>query len=444
MKDTRIISDLAPSEARQIAEEAYIYGFAIVENYKALFGMCVYEASPQYAGFNAYLHGRKLFDPDYKVVVSANNDTLYSTTFADLRTEPIVVSVPPTGDRYFVIQLVDMVTDNFAYIGTRATGKDGGGFVLVGPSYRGAISTAEFKQVIVCPSQFVALATRTAVDGPEDLEGVMEIQDNLVITPLSRFLKTAPPEPAPEIQFPPYTPELYASPKLLEYLNLLLQWHTPRLSEVDMMKRFARLNVGANFEFDYHGFTPQVQDAIREGVAAGHQQIEERGNRLGTTIDGWDYTPPMGNYGNDYLFRSAVAWKFIYTNSPEEALYPIANVDSEGEALTGAKDYVLHFPPGQFPPVEAFWSITMYHADTRLMVHNRIERYSIGDRTKGLKHGKDGSLTIYIQHQSPGPEKEANWLPAPEGAFYLIARTYVPQQPMLTGAYRLPSVKQGG
>jgi hypothetical protein len=149
----------------------------------------------------------------------------------------------------------------------------------------------------------------------------------------------------------------------------------------------------------------------------------------------------MGNYGDDYLLRSAVAWKFIYTNSPEEALYPIANVDSEGLQLTGANNYVLHFPPGQLPPVEAFWSITMYHADTRLMVHNPIERYSIGDRTRGLEYGDDGSLTIYIQDQSPGATRESNWLPAPEGPFYLIARAYIPKEPMLSGAYRLPAVR---
>ena len=434
--------NLTSSEARQIAEEAYIYGFAIVENYKAIFGMCVYKDSPQYAGFNHYLHGRKLFDPDYKVVVSANNDTLYSTTFADLRREPIVVSVPATDDRYFVIQFVDMVTDNFAYIGTRATGRNGGDFVLVGPSYKGALPADKFKQVIVCPSQFVALATRTAINGPEELDDVIEIQDKLAVTPLSSFLKTTAPDPVMEIEFPSYTPELYASPKLLEYLHLFLQWHAPPLSETNLMKRFARLNVGAHLEFDYDGFPLELQEAIQEGVAAGHQRIEDRGNRLGTTIEGWDYTPPMGNYGNDYLFRSAVAWKFIYTNSPEEALYPIANVDSAGEQLTGAKNYILHFPAGQLPPVKAFWSITMYHADTRLMAHNPINRYSIGDRTKDLKYNDDGSLTLYIQHQSPDPDKKANWLPTPEGFFYLIARAYIPKEPLLNGAYRLPSVKQ--
>ena len=208
------------------------------------------------------------------------------------------------------------------------------------------------------------------------------------------------------------------------------------------MQRFARLNVGANCEFDFDAYDPPVQQAIREGIEDAHRQIEERGNELGTTIDGWDYTPPMGDYGNDYLFRSAVAWKFIYTNSPEEAMYPIANLDSDGEQLTGSEKHILSFPAGRLPPVEAFWSITMYDAGTRLMVHNPIDRYSIGDRTRGLQYGADGSLTIYIQQQSPGPNEETNWLPAPQGPFYLIARAYIPKEPLLTGEYRLPAVKK--
>ena len=431
---------ITAEDARQLAAEAYVYGFAIVENYKAIFGMCVYKESPQFSGFNSYLHGRKLFDPDYDVVVTPNNDTLYSTTFADLRTEPIVITVPPTGDRYQVIQLVDMGTDNFAYIGTRATGRNGGDFLLTGPTFKGALPAGQFTRVIACPSQFVALATRTALDGPQDIEDVIKIQEGMAVTPLSKFLNTPAPEPVPEIEFPPYTPELYGSPKLFEYLGFLLQWHTTPLFERQVLKRLARINVGPNLEFRLDEFSPDIQDAIREGVDAAHRKIEDRGNKLGSTVNGWEYTPPMGNFGEDYLFRSAVAWKFIYTNSPEEALYPIANTDSEGEQLTGARNYVLHFPPGELPPVHAFWSITMYHADTRLMVHNSIARYSIGDRTEGLQYGDDGSLTIYIQNEAPKGGPAENWLPAPDREFSLVARAYLPKESMLDGTYQLPPV----
>ncbi len=427
-------------EARALAEDAYTYGFAIVENYKAIFGMCVFKDSPQFSGFNNYLHGRQLFDPDYDVVVTPNNDTLYSTTFADLRTEPMVVSVPETGVRYQVIQLVDMGTDNFAYIGTRATGPKGGDFLLAGPTFKGAIPSDKFTSIIACPSQFIALATRTAINGPDDLDDVIKIQDAMSITPMSTFLGVSAPDPAPEINFPPYTPDLHGSAKLLEYLGFFLRWHTPPLFEHALLKRLARINIGPNLDFDLEAFPLDVQQAIAEGVTAAHQKIEERGNNLGKVVDGWEYTPPMGNYGDDYLFRSAVAWKFMYTNSPEEALYPIANTDRDGNQLTGKKDYVLHFPAGQLPPVNAFWSITMYYADTRLMVHNEIARYSIGDRTEGLQYGDDGSLTLFIQHESPEAAKATNWLPAPDREFYLVARAYMPKPPLLDGTYRLPPV----
>ncbi|MEN8780707.1 MAG: DUF1214 domain-containing protein [Desulfobacterales bacterium] len=435
--------DLTIQEAKTLAEEAYIYGFGIAENYKAIFGMSVYEKSPQYSGFNNYLHARKLFDPDYKVVVSANNDTLYSTTWADLRTEPLVISVPPTGERYFSIQLVDMFTDNFAYIGTRKTGRDGGVFVLVGPTYKGSLPADKFDRVIVSRSHFVALATRTAVNGTEDISNVAAVQDKLKLQPLSAFLGTTPPKPAPEIDFPPYSAKmLYAKPKLLSYLNQFLEWQYPTLEEADLMARLSRINVGPGLKFELADFQPEIQEAIKAGISAGHAKIEERGNSLGKRIEGWEYTPPMGNYGTDYLFRSAVAWKFIYTHNPEEALYPIAETDDKGNPLTGSKKYTLHFPAGKLPPVNSFWSITMYHSDTRLMVHNPLKRYSIGDRTKGLKLNDDGSLTLHIQHEDPGAEMQSNWLPAPEGNFYVICRMYIPKEAALTGEYRLPPLAE--
>lgn len=438
----RSVQDLTPAAARELAVEAYTYGFAMVENYKAIFGMCVWEQSPQFSGFNHYLHGRELFDSSFETVVNANNDTLYSTTFADLRREPIVISVPPTGSRYFVIQLVDMGTDNFAYIGTRATGSDGGTYVLVGPRWKGSIGTADIDRVVVAPSDFVALATRTAIDGPDDLPAVVAIQDALGIRPLSDHLGTEPPPAPAPIAWPPYSPDLYGSPQLLGVLGFLCRFHSPPEHEREVLARIASLGIGPDLEFDLDAFGPDVRAAIVEGTAAAHAEIEERGNSLGTVVDGWQEIPAMGDYGDDYLFRSAVAWKFIYTNSPEEALYPIAETDADGDPLSGAHRYVLDFPPGQLPPVDAFWSITLYDSATRLMVDNPIDRYSIGDRTPGLQPGDDGGLTIHIQHESPGPDREGSWLPSPEGRFYLNARAYMPQRSFLDGDYRLPAVRR--
>lgn len=439
-------SKLSPQEAKQLAKEAYIYGFAIVENYKAIFGMCIYDKSPQYSGFNHYLHGRKLFGPQYKTVVSANNDTYYSTTWADLTHEPLVIKVPPTGDRYFVIQLVDMFTDNFAYIGTRATGKNGGTFLLVGPDNKVSIDASKFDRVITSRSRYVALATREATDGtPEDAKKVFALQDKLALIPYHRFLGNPPfPMTLQQPEYPLYNAKmLYAKPKLLTYLNIFLEWQSPAKEEKGLMERLAKINVGPYQHFDINNFSPEIQKAIKEGIESGHKEIVARANSLGNRINGWEYTPPMGDYGQDYLFRSAVAYKFIYTNSPEEAIYPIAEADDNNEVLDGSKKrYILHFDADELPPVDAFWSMTMYHKDTRLMVENPIKRYSIGDRTKGLHYEKDGSLNIYIQKDAPSNAKKSNWLPAPDGDFYIIARLYMPKKEAIDGSYHLPAITQ--
>ncbi|MCP8899503.1 DUF1254 domain-containing protein [Gilvimarinus xylanilyticus] len=438
-------SKLTPTEARQLAEEAYIYGFGIVENYKALFGMSIAKQSPAYSGFNNYLHGRKLYDPDYTTVVSPNNDTFYSTTWADLSREPLVIEVPPTGDTYFVVQLVDMVTDNFAYIGTRTTGTEGGTFLLTGPDNKGAFSSDKFDQVITSQSRYVALATRTATDGtPEGNEKAFAIQDGLKLAPLSQYLGEGEPKPVVDPEFSIYNADkLYGKPALFTYLNQFLTWQTPSIYETELMKRLSQIHIGPYQEFSLDSFSPVVQSAIKEGIRAGHEQIVAKANSLGQRIDGWEYIPPMGDYGQNYLFRSAVAYKFIYTNSPEEAIYPIAEADGNNRPLDGSQhNYVLRFAADELPPVKAFWSMTMYHSDTRLMVKNPIQRYSIGDRTPGLQYDEDGSLTLYLQKDSPGEDLQSNWLPAPDGPFYIIARMYIPKAEALNGDYRLPAISR--
>lgn len=429
-------------EAGSLAEQAYIYGYAIVENYKAMFSMAVSEGSPVYSGFNRYLHGRTLFDADYTAVVNANNDTLYSTAFADIRMEPLVISVPPTEDRYFVIQLVDMATDNFAYIGTRSTGRDGGDFLLLGPGHRGQTPDGPWTRVLSSPSEFVALATRTAIAGAADLPGVIAVQDGLKLRTLSEFRGAAPLAPLDAVAFPLFDPSVYGTPRLFELLNFLLPFHSASRIDDRVLNRISAIGVGGHQVFDLDRFGGDIRRAIEAGTMRAQRLIEERGNSLGAVVDGWQQIPRMGTYGDDYLFRAAVAWKFIYTNSPEEALYPIAETDSDGEPLSGDNRYQLRFAPGHLPPVEAFWSITLYDSESRLMVHNPIERYSIGDRTPGLRYGDDGSLTLFVQHQSPAPELMGNWLPAPKGRFYLNVRAYIPSASMIDGTYRLPAVSR--
>ncbi|QTV79672.1 DUF1254 domain-containing protein [Microbacterium sp. NIBRBAC000506063] len=238
--------------------------------------MSIATQSPQFSGFNRFLHGRELFDADYDLIVNANNDTLYSTAFADLRTEPLVIDIPPTGSRYFTMQLVDMSTDNFAYLGTRTTGTEGCRALLVGPRFCGPLPDGDFARIIVSRSDFVALATRTAISGAEDLDGVVAVQEALVLAPLSAHLGTEAPAPAPVVDFPPFTPALYGSPDLLGLLNVLLAFHTPALHEDGILRDLAAIGVGPHRDFDLTRFPPDVAAAIEGGVAAAHTEIEAR------------------------------------------------------------------------------------------------------------------------------------------------------------------------
>ncbi len=437
--------NITKDEAKKIAHEAYIYGYGIVENYKAVFGMSVYPESPVYSGFNNYQHMRNLYGPEMKTVVSANNDTIYSTTFADLRKEPLVITVPPTGDRYFSIQLVDMLTDNFAYIGTRSTGNQGGTYVIVGPDFKGSVDTEKFDRVIVSQAPFVALATRTAVYSTDDLKEAYKVQDGLKLTGYEAFTGIKSTARITEDKMPMFNPEMvYKAEGFYPLLNQLLTWQSPSTDQVAMMKKFARIDVGPYSDFDLASMPADIAAAIKAGSAQAKQVIITRANQIGTTVQGWDYTPPMGMYGEDYLFRAAVAYKFIYTHNPEEAVYPIANIDADGNDLTGSNKYVLHYAAGKLPPIDknGFWSLTMYDKTSRLMIENPIKRYSLGDRNKGLKYNKDGSLTLYIQKDKPSADKMGNWLPAPKGDFFLIMRAYLPKESFSNGKYRLPAVQK--
>lgn len=435
-------SNINEKQAEQAAYDAYVYGYAIVANYRTIEAMCLNEKSPAYSGFNKYLHNRNLFGPEYKAVVSANNDTLYSTTFADLRKEPLVITVPDTTGLYFTIQLIDMGTNNIAYIGTRSTGSVSGRYVLVGPDFQGKIDSDKFDKVYVSDSPFVALATRTAVyDG---LDRAHQIQNKLQLTPYTDFTgEKLVTRKVTDDRFPITSQNLMVDPnEFFGTLNTLLEWYRPTPEDARLMQSLMHINVGAFETFHLDSFKTKIQDAIVSGINRAREDINRKSNSLGTDINGWEYMPPMGNYGTNYLYRSAVAKKFIYTNSPEEALYPIANKDVQGKQLSGKEKYVLHFPKGQTPPVEerGFWSITLYDYKSRLMIENKLNRYSIGSKSN-LSYNKDGSLDIYIQNESLSGKLENNWLPAPQGDFYLINRSYLPSDRFSDGSYTLPGLR---
>lgn len=441
MQAQQVPCPITPAEARTIAEEAYVFGFAMVEHNKAVWAYGVEPKSPKYAGFNTMRNETQLYGPDDTAVVSPNNDTLYSAALMDLRAEPVVLQVPDVANRYYSFMLVDMVTDNFDYVGTRATGTKAGTYVVTGPGWKGHLPKGAVR--ISAPTWLVLGVGRTEIRGPEDLAAVKAVQAGYRLMPLSKFTDQTTPADAPKIDFPTFLDTKTATTEqFFQYLNFMMQWQAFPAVEFPLLKKFKAIDIVPGRGFEASDLLPDIFKAVEEGMAAGREKVRRQADNIGNKVNGWDLSPMNGGeFGQDYLTRSAAAWKYIYINSAVEALYPTANVDGNGQTLDGKNRYVLTFAKGTLPPVNYFWSLTMYDAKTQLPVHNPIERYSIGDRSPGLKTGADGSLTIYIQHESPGKELESNWLPAPNAPFYVILRTYGPKPELLDGSYKIPPVQ---
>ena len=284
---------------------------------------------------------------------------------------------------------------------------------------------------------------RTAVNGEVDLPNTVKIQNEYELIPLSKF--TGTPEPARQAtDVLPYRHEKAQTLGFFEYLNWLIQYHDFRPVEQALLRRFAAIGIVPGKTFDLAALNESTRQAMEEGLAAGLKKIQERSNALGRKVNGWDLAPTdVPYFGDDYLFRAAYAYKAIYVNSPEEAYYPIANYDDDGKPLDGAKySYVLRLTKENLTPAKYFWSVTMYNAKDRMLVGNPINRYSIGDRTPELKYDTDGSLLIYLQYDSPGQEKQSNWLPAPNEPFYVVLRIYGPSESVLKGKWTPPGIKR--
>ncbi len=431
---------LAPTEARAIAEEAYIFGMAIVEHYKALWAYGIEPQSPKYCGINKLCNDTRLYGPKDTAVVSANNDTIYTSGMMDLRAEPMILQVPAITDRYYSFMLVDMVTDNFAYVGSRATGTEPGTYAITGPGWKGQLPKGVTR--IPSPSWLVLAIGRTGVNGEADMPALRKAQAGYKLVPLSTFVGKPAPPAAPNIEFPPFVDAKTAdSATFINYLNFMMQFQAFPAAEQPMLDRLARIGVGPGRAFDPTAFSPEVMQAIDEGIDAGREKVRAKADNLGTQVNGWNISPAnAGEFGQDFMTRSAAAWKYIYVNSAVEAMYPTAGVDGSSKPLEGGTGrYVLTFPPGALPPVDYFWSLTLYDAKTQVPIENAIDRYSIGDRTPGIVKGADGSLTIYIQADRP-TTNAANWLPAPKAPFYVILRTYGPKPAMLDGSYKVPPI----
>jgi len=435
-------------EVRAVAEEAYVFAFPILEQYKMFYVQTQDEASGAYEGPpNAISHKKALLGPDYTQIVRPNNDTFYSLVWLDMRAEPVVLSVPAIPlDRYYSWQLIDLYTHNIGYIGSRATGAEAGNYLVAGPAWDGDVPEG-IDGVIQAESDLVVALARTEVFGPDDIQTASAIQDEYSVVPLSEFTDQPPPPAGPPIRLAPYSPELARSAGFVGYVNALLPFIQPHPSEAELWQRFAAIGISPDSSFDVDALDPDVRSAMDAGVAAALEKIEAGVADLGRNENGWSLTE--GAFGTRaemqgrYLRRSSAAFFGLWGNDLEEAYYPSADLDAEGDPLDGSKhDYVLEFQAGDLPPARSFWSLSMYKLPEQLFIHNPIDRFTIGDRTGGVAYGEDGSLTVYMQHESPGPERESNWLPGPDGRFSVTLRIYWPEPEALAPLWVPPALKK--
>ncbi|MFE4948717.1 DUF1254 domain-containing protein [Leifsonia sp. NPDC056665] len=438
----------------ELASEAFVVGFPLVFDLEQVGrftreGLGAVPPTP----FNAFGHARTLAGPE-TTFVSVNNDTLYSIAQLDLSVGPVRLTVPAVGDRYYVLQFVDAWTNNFAYVGTRATGSSAGEFLLVPPGWedeRGDEDRGE-SAVIRFPTRVGTIVGRWAVAGEDDLPAVHALQDATALTPTLEMF--APPAGIPEVAAGPTEALTF-----FERMRVWSQEFPPADHDRDALATYEPIGLT--------GATPiaelpeDVRDALEEGYAVGKQALESSLHTTVPTTDGWQVNLHVFDYNTDffevgaldgrgwqltdsttrYARRAGAALGGLWGNHGYEAAYFPTYVDAAGEQLSGAHVYRLRLSPT--PPVHAFWSLTMYDLPHFFLVTNPIGRYSIGDRTPGIVYDDDGGLTITISATRPADAKAAaNWLPAPEGEFRPLLRLYAPGPAVLEGSYRLAPIER--
>ena len=421
------------AEVKAIAEEAFIYGLPIVMNYAVMNEFVIDKNSGQYkAPFNTISNEARVFTYKDTAVVTPNSDTPYSMLWLDLRTEPMVISVPAVDKaRYYSVQLIDGNTYNYGYIGSRATGNQPGDYLVVGPDWKGE-KPAGIKQVFQSTTPFALTIFRTQLFNAEDMPNVEKVQAGYKAQPLSAFLKQPAPPAAAKIDFLPAT-TAGIKDNFYQYLDAALQFVPVSEDDKAIRTRLASIGIGPGKTFDFKDLSLEHKAAVLLAMKEGDDKVQAYLDSGMKDINGWKVGSLFGNsafYKGDWLKRAAAAKGGIYGNDAIEAMYPMTRVDANGETLDGSKhNYTLTFPSGQLPPVNAFWSVTMYDGKTQLLIENPINRYLINSpMLPAMKKNKDGSLTIHVQKDSPGKDKEANWLPAPNDPIYLVMRLYWPKE----------------
>jgi hypothetical protein len=444
--DVKMAQISTSNDPADIATLAYIWGFPLV-TMERQFNFVTNPNIPPGIGrgpANAISCATELADANFTDVVTPNSDTLYCQVQFDLTKEPIVIVVPPIEDRYYSFEFLDAYTNVFTYVGTRATGSSGGTYLVAGPDWKGQVPEGMTK--IWSPTNLAWLITRTLVKGPTDVPNVVAIQDQFDVKPLSvsqgkpaNQTTIAQANASQAIPIGPQ-PTLIAPTgiKVYDEIGQAMSGNPLNPPDPALVDKLTSLGIGP-------GMTPSkqandtIKAALQTGISEGQKMIDTQVANFGTTVNGWLIYADTGIYGSDYLNRAAVTQFGLGANVPQEALYPTTFTDSQGQPLSGANNYTIHFDPGQTPPTDGFWSVSMYN-NKSLFVDNPLNRYSINQYSE-VKNNADGSLDLYIQNQSPGPDKESNWLPAPTDSFNMVLRTYLSQPQVLNGTWQPPGVE---
>jgi hypothetical protein len=413
--------------------------------------------SGQYkAPFNEMYNDARVFTYEDTAIVTPNSDTPYSMVWLDLRAEPMVISVPAVPkERYYSVQLVDGNAYNYGYIGSRATGSDAGSYLVVGPDWKGQ-TPAGIKKVFQSTTPFGLTIFRTQLFNPDDMPNVVKVQAGYKVQPLSAFLNQPAPPAAPKVDFVPAT-TAGIKDNFFTYLDAALEFVPVTPENKEIRARLASVGVGPGKTFDLKDLSPEHKAALKAVVLLAMKEGDDKVKKYLSSgmkdINGWKVGSIFGDsafYQGDWLMRAAAATGGIYGNDSVEAMYPMTRWDAKGEVLDGSKhNYTLTFPAGELPPVNSFWSVTMYDGKSQLLIKNPINRYLINSpMLPDMKKNADGSLTIYIQKDSPGKDKESNWLPAPNDTIYLVMRLYWPRTeapsilPVGAGSWSPPGIVQ--
>jgi hypothetical protein len=427
----------------EIGVQAYVYAYPmILMEITRRVATNVEAPTGNFAPMNQFAHLRAFPDASFKEVVRPNVDTLYSIAWFDVSQEPLILSVPET-DTYYMMPMLDLWTEVFAVPGTRTSGNKAGNFAIHGPDWKGELPRGV--EPIRSPTSIGWIIGRTKTNGPADYENVHRIQDGYKLTPLSQWGKPySPPAKSqvnPELDMKTPPPVQVANMDAETYFELfaaLLRESPPHEIDWNMVEQLEQIGLTPGEEFEFSKLPQATQDALNKAVVDAQKMIASHTG--GDFVNGWSIARAMmGSYGAAYTQRAYVALIGLGANLPEDAIYPMSATDADGKPYDGRRNYTIHFDKDELPPVNGFWSITIYDSDGYL-VENAINRYAVGDRDK-LNFNKDGSLDIFIQHESPGKDRESNWLPAPADDFNLVLRLYWPRTEILTGSWNPPPVR---